>query len=419
LMSLQLQSDVQNGRHYTTIQDFLFQPAIYHSIRLYAFLSQQRYFLPRVPRQRPFNKYELDLNPLPAHAERFPWLNHDEFQAAYRMTRSAFRRLLNMIKDHPVFQVSKRGTKQQPVKNQLLTFLHYLSLGGSAANGARTRNHFHIAYGAKDLYVKRCVKAIRSCLRQTYYTWPDAEERRQLGRDFKKNFHLPNAILLVDGTTFRLMQKPMRVDAPDYSGRKDGYTITNLFFSDAKRRIRHYVSGWPGSAHDSRMWTNCKLFRDAATYFSPNEYVIGDSAFANGPHMVTTYRAQTGGVVDGANKRFNDMLSSPRVISEHVNGILKGRWNWLNNIPCILNEDPKSMKKILELIDVTVILHNFLIQEKLNSDEDLYYNPENAGDDEDSVLAAEEELNEPIAENDAGGRRREQLRAYLSEKGII
>ena len=217
------------------------------------------------------------------------------------------------------------------LKESILMYTWSIILGGVKVLGDSSRV---TSYRAKDIYVKGCVQAIRSCLQPTYYTWPDAEERRQLGSDFKKNFHLPNAILLVNGTTFRLMQKP----------------ITNLFFSDAKRRIWHYVSGWPGSAHDSRMWTNSKLFRDPAAYFSTNEYVIGDSAFANGPHMVTTYRPQTGGVVDGTNKRFNNMLSLPRVISEHVNGILKGRWNWLNNIPCILNVDPNSMKKILELI---------------------------------------------------------------------
>jgi hypothetical protein len=418
-MLLQLNSDAENGRE-RNLEEFFSQPAVSYCLRLYVFASQQRYLLPRTPRQRPFNKYQLDLNPHPSEGERLPWLKDDEFLAAYRMTRIAFRRLLRMIKDHPVFQVSTTGRKQQPVKYQLLTLLHYLSSSGSAANGARTRNHFHIAYGAKDIYVKRCVTAIRSYLRPIYYTWPDAQERRDLARDFKKDYHLPNAILLVDGTTFRLMQRPMRQDAADYSGRKEGYTLTNLFFSDAKRRIRYFVAGWAGSAHDSRMWTNCKLYQQSATYFSPNEYVIGDSAFANGPHMVTTYRARTGGVIDGANKRFNDLLSSPRVISEHVNGILKGRWSWLNNIPCLLTEDPRSMRKILELIDVTVILHNFLIQENLNSDEDFFYNAETVGnEDDDSVLAPDEELNEPIAANDPAGRRREQLRAYLSEKGYI
>jgi hypothetical protein len=413
-----------SGSHSCFVREILSHPMIQEALQLHAFASQERYLLPRTPRERPINKFQLDLNPLPSNGERLPWLTEEEFVTAYRMTRFAFHRLLDMIKDHSVFQVAKRGKKQYPVHQQLLTLLHYLSSSGSGASGARTRNHFHISYGAKDIYVRRCITAIRSCMRATYYSWPDVDERRQLAQDFKKEFHLPNAILLVDGTTFQLMQRPKRQDAADYSGRKDGYTITNLFFSDAKRQIRYYVSGWAGSAHDSCMWTNCKLYQDCPSkYFSPNEYVIGDSAFANGPHMVTTYRARTGGIVEGGNKSFNDMLSSPRVISEHVNGILKGRWCWLNCIPNILNEDPNSMKRILEIIDVTVILHNFLIQENLNTDEELekliYNKDEIRPTEDDSELPPDDELNRAIAANDPSGKRREQLRAYLSEQGYI
>ena len=225
------------------------------------------------------------------------------------------------------------------------------------------------------MYIKWCVKAIRSSMRSKYYSWPDAEERREMATQFKKEYNLPNAILIVDGTTFRLMAKPKREDAADYSGRKEGYTITNLFFSDINRKIRYYVSGWAGCAHDNRIWKNCRVFLESSTRFAPNEYIIGDSAFDNGPHVVTTYRTPAGGVIEGSKKYFNDKLSSPRVISEHVNGILKGRWSWLNCIPCLLTEDPQSMKRILELIDVTVILHNFLIQERLNDDELHFYNP--------------------------------------------
>ena len=296
---------------------------------------------------------------------------------------------------------------------------------GSDSGGARIRNHFHISYGCKDVYVQRCAQAIRSRMRSTYYSWPDAQEREALASRFKKEYNLPNAVLVVDGTTFRLMTKPRRDDAADYSGRKEGYTLTNLFFSDIDRLIRYYVSGWAGCAHDNRIWKNCKLFRESSTYFSPQEYIIGDSAFDNGPHVVTTYRTPTGGTIEGSKKYFNDMLSSPRVISEHVNGILKGRWGWLNCIPCRLTEDVRSMKRILQLIDVTVILHNFLIKERLNGDEHNFYNPEedneseNNEEDNDDALDSDDELNQGIGEGAPPGRRREQLRAYLSETGII
>jgi hypothetical protein len=83
------------------------------------------------------------------------------------------------------------------------------------------------------------------------------------------------------------------------------------------------------------------------------------------------------------------------------------------------------MKRILELIDVTVILHNFLIQERLNGDEHNFYNPdednesENNVEDDDDALESDNKLNQGIGDEAPPGRRREQLRAYLSETGII
>ena len=236
---------------------------------------------------------------------------------------------------------------------------------------------------------------------------------------------LPNAILLVDGTTFRLLSKPQREDAPDYSGRKEGYTITNLFFSDLNRKIRYYISGWAGSAHDNRIWTNSKLYREPYNFFSPNEYLIGDSAFDNGQHMVTTYRAPTGGTLQGSKSRFNDLISSPRVVSEHVNGIMKGRWTWLNSIPNILDESTESMKRILKFVDVIVILHNFLIEHNLTEDEKYFFDRDNLEDSPaqqegvTGILGRDDELNRSIHPNAPSGTRREQLRAYLSEEGIL
>jgi hypothetical protein len=44
-------------------------------------------------------------------------------------------------------------------------------------------------------------------MRSTYYSWPDAQEREALASKFKKEYNLPNAVLVVDGTTFRLMKQ--------------------------------------------------------------------------------------------------------------------------------------------------------------------------------------------------------------------
>lgn len=411
---------VYGGNRDSLLRRVLFHPRTRRLILFYIYLASKRYILPRGRRQRPMDKFSIDLNPEPRYRDMQPWLNDLEFINAYRMTRKAFRVLLMKIKDHPIFERGTRGPPQAPVQYQLMTLLHYLSSAGASASGHhRTRNHFHIAYGCRDKYIHRCVMAIRSCLRREYYHWPNAAERKELADQFLQRHGLPNAVLVVDGTTFRMMQKPKREDAADYSGRKDGYTITNLFFSDLNRKIRYYVSGWAGSTHDNRMWRSCKIFKAPEAFLSETEYIIGDSAFENSNIMVTTYRAPTGGLLQGSKQRFNDLLSSPRVISEHVNGILKGRWSWLNCIPNTLDESIHSMKKILKLIDVTVILHNFLMENNLREDEKYFYT--NTDTDNPRVLAPDDELNRPVPLDSPFGSsaKREQLRAYLSVQGLV
>jgi len=144
-----------------------------------------------------------------------------------------------------------------------------------------------------------------------YYSWPDAEEQKALATEFQKRYKLLSAILVADGTTFPLMFRPNCEDAPDYHGQKDGYTITSLIFSDINCKICYYTSGWARSAHDNQIWRNCKVGCNQKDFFSANEYMIGDSAFDNGPQMITTYQAPTGGMLHGSKKKFNDIISSP------------------------------------------------------------------------------------------------------------
>ena len=60
----------------------------------------------------------------------------------------------------------------------------------------------------------------------------------------------------------------------------------------------------------------------------------------------------------------NTLLVEPRVKSEHCIGLLKGRFPWLRSIRLKITEDKKSLKRILALLEATVILHNMLIDIK-------------------------------------------------------
>ena len=183
--------------------------------------------------------------------EQLPWLTDEEFLQKYRMKRSSFWRVVDLIKDHPVFNPARPGKKKQaPVSHQLLVWCHYVGTQGSGANNPRSRNVFGIGRGTCELYRNRCVVAIRS-LRGQVVCWPDVNEREEIARRIQNKYQIPNCIAVADGTLLPLMNEPQTMDAPDYHGRKFPYSLSVMIVNDDQKFIRYYLSGFPGCAHDN------------------------------------------------------------------------------------------------------------------------------------------------------------------------
>ena len=74
----------------------------------------------------------------------------------------------------------------------------------------------------------------------------------------------------MDGTLFPLALRPQTSDVPDYSrGRKHPYSIS---VCDDKQRIWYINAGWPGTAHDNRIFKNSKIYQQATLFFSSWKY---------------------------------------------------------------------------------------------------------------------------------------------------
>jgi hypothetical protein len=64
-----------------------------------------------------------------------------------------------------------------------------------------------------------------------------------------------------------------------------------------------------------------------ATFFSDEEYLIGDSAYSNSAYMVPAYKKFGGHVaLTAGQKKINDLLPYPHYMAEHAIGILKARF---------------------------------------------------------------------------------------------
>ena len=293
--------------------------------------------------------------------------------------------------------------------------MRFLGTEGDGSSNSGLWSLYKKGRGTFEIYKDRVITAIRS-LRGQFIRWPDAGERTAIAQRIKKNYKFKNCLGFVDGTIFPFANQPSTHDSSDYHGRKSGYGLSSLIMCDDQRLIRYYVSGWPASAHDNRIFRNSDLFQQPFSYFSPSQYVLGDSAFQNMWFMVSAYKKPNRTQLSAENERFNKLLSKARVLSEHCIGILKGRFPILRSIRMKLMEETKArnMRKILKMIDTTVILHNFLIMEKDHTDaEDWMVDDDTTGNDDDDGT---DDSSVTAVNNESNDLRRQQVQAELKRR---
>jgi hypothetical protein len=76
-------------------------------------------------------------------------------------------------------------------------------------------------------------------------------------------------------------------------------------------------------------------------------------------YLCTPYRQPAASIPH--NKVFNELFSSGRIVIEHVNGIVKGRWCSLRGIR-IQVKKIEDFKSINNWICVCLVLHNILVR---------------------------------------------------------
>ena len=266
--------------------------------------------------------------------------------------------------------------------------------------------------------MERAVEAICSLHRETVY-WPDEEERKVISEQMQKNYDFINCVGMGDGTLFPLAYAPCTPDASDYSGRKYGYSITCFIINDDKRRIRSYLAGWPGSTHDNRVFGKMRVNRHPASHFSPTEYILSDSALENCSFVVAAFKKPYLKMLPREDERFNNKLASARIIAEHTIGILNGRFPCLKRIRMRITDEKESMKKILQMIDCCIILHNLLIPEDGGDDVDeewLDNGDISDVDDDTRVPGPRDRLYRPLPQGSRKDERRRRLQTYLELK---
>nr|XP_018917678.1 PREDICTED: putative nuclease HARBI1 [Bemisia tabaci] len=115
-------------------------------------------------------------------------------------------------------------------------------------------------------------------------------------------------------------------DDDSYYNRKKVHSVLLQGICDADMRFMDVFCGFPGSAHDARVWTESPLGQalaaDWQTMLPKDSHFLGDKAYPSLNYLVVPFKND--GQMTPQRKAFNKKLSKVRVKIEHAFGRLKG-----------------------------------------------------------------------------------------------
>ncbi|KAJ6645256.1 Protein ANTAGONIST OF LIKE HETEROCHROMATIN PROTEIN 1 [Pseudolycoriella hygida] len=324
-------------------------------------------------------------------------LDDARFKRFVRCSRQHFSIILDKIKDHPVFH-GKNCEKQFSPFFQLAVVMYRLGSNGNAASIGKISGLFGIGDGGTiDRLTARVFESIIA-LESEYLKWPLEEERMRLIHVTWDE--LPHCIGYTDGTEIILEEAPSK-DSESYFSRTKKYSIKLQGTCDYTLKLRHILTGFPGSVHDARIFNSCDLAVSPEKYFSGEHWAAADCAYRLTRHVLTPFRRNNSSTMSSEQKKnFNKYFSSYRVRIEHCFGILKELLPSLKGLRLrIYNK--KSHEFACKWIRVCCIIYNILLPFIEMSDFDYTINEEKNDD-----------INFTVAETDKVGQAK---RAALVE----
>ncbi|KAK4876873.1 hypothetical protein RN001_009379 [Aquatica leii] len=223
-----------------------------------------------------------------------PNFDENRFRQMVRVNWRTFNIILNLIKDDDVFN-GQNSWKQLPIKYQLTITLFCLGCYGKGSSIRKVATLFGVGDGDTVSNITKMV--FTEIVSKTYS-------------------ELPHCVGYVDGTEIRLAEKP-KIDSEAYFSRKHQYSL----------KMQAVLIGYPGSIHDSRIYTDCPLFTNANQYFSGHEWIVGDSAYKLTTTVITPYCSTAKQGTPNERKCFNENLIKYRVRIENCFAYLKERFS--------------------------------------------------------------------------------------------
>ena len=356
-------------------------------LTIYNSILSHRYFSDRHPNK--VNSSHMADDVLRMHPTRF--------KARFRMSSSSFEKIWKMIENHDIFK-NNSTTQQFDPRLQFLVVLFQFGIYGNASR-SNISETFHISTGVISKFTKCIIVALLS-LQIDVVRWPIDSEKDIIKSSIEDSHGFLNVIGIMDGTHIILSSKPS-YQGEQYFNRKSQYSISCLLVNDQNCKITHVHAGFPGLAHDSRVFVNSQIWQKHNNFFR-GEYLLVDIGYPLTSITLPPYKQPAASRLE--NQLFNKHLSSIRVRSEYTIGQLKGRFQSLHGIPTII--PGKNTHTLVVLwIQTCVVLHNLLLEDGYDSSwESAIEDPDIIGTDDTSEL--EHSL---LLYNDTIAKRKKEL----------
>ncbi|XP_063906046.1 putative nuclease HARBI1 [Zophobas morio] len=298
------------------------------------------------------------------------WLRnyHDiMFFRFFRIQKSTFLNLLNVVLENDNHKLMRKkyhgGNLPIPPEKALLTFLTYMATQESLLSiGQR----FGIV-PSTAMNIVNALLYIMLKINKKYIFWPRTDE--EVEHIINGFTHYPNVLGAIDGSQIDIKVVP-HTQHDSYVNRYLRHSINAMVISTAEKILTYVFIGFPGSAHDSRVFSNSTFVQNIAThgsqFYFPNEecHILGDSAFPLKMWMMTPYKRRP--ALNRIERQHNYHLSADRVVVEHIFARIKGRFRRVIFI------NTYSISKAIEITTAACVLHNFCYMNKDQWEDELY-----------------------------------------------
>lgn len=184
-----------------------------------------------------------------------------------------------------------------------------------------------------------------------FISWPGPARAVAIIEEFNKGQSgFPGVIGAIDGCHIEIVAP--KKDHASFINRKGFHSVCLQAICDHELRFLHCYVGEPGSMHDSRVLRRSEVHEmlEKPELFPHDSHLIGDAAYAIGPHLLTPFRDN--GHLGALERLYNKRFSKRRVAIERAFALLKNRFRRLYYV------EMKRPDNIVLAVMTACVLHN-------------------------------------------------------------